>query len=122
MAGHRVQARLTMEDGFTATIRKDIGPINLQFQIPMFCASKLQVRYLQIMKVRHRPQRHAEPTATHAGLSPDSCTMPSAFRGDDEPSPHAVCADGPQVQPVPMGQICHHFQQLCHAQLMRASR
>ena len=46
------QARLTMEDGFTATIRKDIGPINLQFQIPMFCASKLQVRYLQIMKVR----------------------------------------------------------------------
>jgi len=45
-----------MEDGFTATIRKDIGPINLQFQIPMFCASKLQVRYLQIMKVRYWPK------------------------------------------------------------------
>lgn len=47
------QARLTLEDGFSATIRKDIGPINLQFQIPMLCASKLQVRYLQIMKVRY---------------------------------------------------------------------
>lgn len=48
-----MQARLTLEDGFTATILKEIRPINLQFQIPMFCASKLQVRYLQIMKVRY---------------------------------------------------------------------
>ena len=55
-----------MEDGFSATIRKDIGPINLQFQIPMFCASKLQVRYLQIMKVRHCPQPHVK---SHAQLA-----------------------------------------------------
>lgn len=53
-----MQARLTLEDGFSATIKKEIGPINLQFQIPMFCASKLQVRYLQIMKVRSSPPRN----------------------------------------------------------------
>ena len=27
-----------------------MGPINLQFTIPMYCASRLQVRYLQILK------------------------------------------------------------------------
>lgn len=41
---------MTLEDEARATVRHDIGPINLQFTIPMYCASKLQVRYLQIMK------------------------------------------------------------------------
>ena len=39
-----------MADGFTGALKRNIGPINLQFTIPMYSASRLQVRYLQIMK------------------------------------------------------------------------
>lgn len=47
---HTLQARLTMEEGGHRVLRRDIGPINLQFTVPMLCVSRLQVRYLQIMK------------------------------------------------------------------------
>ena len=45
-----LQVRATLEDSFTNSVRQGVGPINLNFAIPMHCASKLQVRYLQIMK------------------------------------------------------------------------
>lgn len=45
-----MQVRATMVDGFSGALKRGIGPINLQFTIPMYCASRLQVRYLQIMK------------------------------------------------------------------------
>ncbi len=45
-----MQVRATLEDAFTNSVRQGVGPINLNFTIPMYCASKLQVRYLQIMK------------------------------------------------------------------------
>jgi AP-4 complex subunit mu-1 len=45
-----IQVRATLEDGFTPSLKRGIGPINLQFTIPMYCASRLQVRYLQISK------------------------------------------------------------------------
>ncbi len=45
----RRQVRATLEGGGGAGgIRRGVGPVNLQFTIPMFCASRLQVRYLQI--------------------------------------------------------------------------
>mmetsp|Transcript_3136 Transcript_3136/g.11306 ORF Transcript_3136/g.11306 Transcript_3136/m.11306 type:complete len:445 (+) Transcript_3136:251-1585(+) len=43
-------ARLSLGQGVTSSIKKEIGPIALSFVIPMHCTSKLQVRYLQIMK------------------------------------------------------------------------
>ena len=64
MAGgveHSLRARLTMASdrvgggapgggGPIAWNRKEVGPASLSFVIPMFNASRLQVRYLQIMK------------------------------------------------------------------------
>jgi len=41
------QARLTLDDAHRV-MRRDIGPINLEFTVPMLCASRLQVRYLQV--------------------------------------------------------------------------
>ena len=37
------QVRLTLENGFTAGLKKMLGPINLNFTVPMYCASRLQV-------------------------------------------------------------------------------
>ncbi|KAL3154481.1 hypothetical protein ABBQ32_013945 [Trebouxia sp. C0010 RCD-2024] len=45
-----LRVRATLEDAFTNSIRQGVGPISLNFTIPMYCASKLQVRYLQILK------------------------------------------------------------------------
>ena len=42
-----IQARLTLEDAQHRILRRDVGPINLQFTVPMLCVSRLQVRYLQ---------------------------------------------------------------------------
>jgi len=47
---HTLQARLTLEDEQHRILRRDVGPINLQFTVPMLCVSRLQVRYLQILK------------------------------------------------------------------------
>jgi Adaptor complexes medium subunit family len=44
------QIRATLEDGYSASLKRGIGPINLQFTIPMYCASRLHVKYLQIAK------------------------------------------------------------------------
>ncbi len=53
------QVRATLSEGWGPSIKRSIGPINLQFTIPMYCASRLQVRYLQILKDRknHQPFR-----------------------------------------------------------------
>lgn len=45
-----LQVRGTLLEGFSGALKRGVGPINLQFTIPMHCASRLQVRYLQIMK------------------------------------------------------------------------
>ena len=44
------QVRATLEDGLAGVLKRGVGPISLQFTIPMYCASRLQVRYLQILK------------------------------------------------------------------------
>lgn len=48
--GACLQVRATLEDSYSAHLKRGIGPINLQFTIPMYCASRLHVKYLQISK------------------------------------------------------------------------
>jgi len=47
---HTLRAKITLKSAHTATVRKEIGPISLQFEIPMYNPSNLQVRYLRIME------------------------------------------------------------------------
>jgi AP-4 complex subunit mu-1 len=45
-----LRARITLSAAHTATVRKEIGPISMQFEIPMYNPSNLQVRYLRILE------------------------------------------------------------------------
>lgn len=45
-----LQARVTLDEEYGANFRRGVGPVNCTFAIPMYCASRLQVRYLQILK------------------------------------------------------------------------
>lgn len=47
---HTLRAKLTLSQERNANIKKETGPISMTFTIPMFNASRLQVRYLQIVK------------------------------------------------------------------------
>eukprot|EP00271_Cylindrocystis_brebissonii_P005862 TRINITY_DN18200_c0_g1_i2.p1 TRINITY_DN18200_c0_g1~~TRINITY_DN18200_c0_g1_i2.p1 ORF type:complete len:465 (-),score=75.64 TRINITY_DN18200_c0_g1_i2:341-1735(-) len=47
---HVLRAKLTLSQERLANVRKEVGPMNMTFSIPMYNASRLQVRYLQIMK------------------------------------------------------------------------
>jgi AP-4 complex subunit mu-1 len=43
-----MRARITLDQPVTAAHKKEIGPISLSFEIPMYNVSNLQVRYLRI--------------------------------------------------------------------------
>jgi AP-4 complex subunit mu-1 len=45
-----LRLKLSMGSPATSTIRKEVGPINLSFDIPMYNVSGLQIRYLRIME------------------------------------------------------------------------
>jgi AP-4 complex subunit mu-1 len=45
-----LKCRITLNQSSTASIRKEIGPISLSFEIPMYNPSGLQVRYLRILE------------------------------------------------------------------------
>ncbi|KAK9833100.1 hypothetical protein WJX74_007199 [Apatococcus lobatus] len=47
---HALKARVTLDEEYSANFRRGVGPVNCTFAIPMYCASRLQVRYLQILK------------------------------------------------------------------------
>jgi len=47
-AEHTLKARVTLSAPCTAAMRKEVGPIALSFEIPMYNVSNLQVRYLRI--------------------------------------------------------------------------
>lgn len=47
---HILRAKLTLSQERNVNIKKETGPISMNFTIPMFNASRLQVRYLQIIK------------------------------------------------------------------------
>lgn len=43
-----LKARITLDQAVTPMIKKEIGPISMNFEIPMYNVSNLQVRYLRI--------------------------------------------------------------------------
>ena len=45
---HQLVAKLALESPCTVAMRKEVGPIAMSFEIPMYNVSKLQVRYLRI--------------------------------------------------------------------------
>jgi len=48
-AEHTLRARITLVAGTSApTVKKEIGPVSLNFEIPMYNCSNLQVRFLRI--------------------------------------------------------------------------
>uniref|UniRef100_A0A383VHW9 MHD domain-containing protein n=1 Tax=Tetradesmus obliquus TaxID=3088 RepID=A0A383VHW9_TETOB len=54
-----MRARLTLTKPFGASLRTEVGPVNLKFTIPMFSASRISLKYLQIMRKdrNYNPQR-----------------------------------------------------------------
>ncbi|XP_057974049.1 AP-4 complex subunit mu [Malania oleifera] len=47
---HTLRAKLTFSQEFHGNITKEAGPVSMTFTIPMYNASRLQVKYLQIAK------------------------------------------------------------------------
>ncbi|MCO5575872.1 hypothetical protein L7F22_029677 [Adiantum nelumboides] len=47
---HVLRAKLTLSQERNVNLKKETGPVSMNFTIPMFNASRLQVRYLQIVK------------------------------------------------------------------------
>jgi len=49
--GHEqtLRCKITLSSAAAASIRKEIGPLSLNFEIPMYNPSGLQVRYLRIL-------------------------------------------------------------------------
>lgn len=45
---HVLRAKITLSAPSTSSIRKEIGPISVNFEIPMYNVSNLQVKYLRI--------------------------------------------------------------------------
>jgi len=43
-----LKVKVTLEKACTSQIRREIGPVNMNFEIPMFNVSNLNVRYLRI--------------------------------------------------------------------------
>ena len=54
---HALRARVTLKEAGGANIRREMGPISMEFEIPMLSMSNLQVRYLRISQnvVSSRP-------------------------------------------------------------------
>jgi AP-4 complex subunit mu-1 len=54
-----MRAKVTLSQPCTTMIRREIGPINMNFEIPMYNVSNLQVRYLRIAEnmVGYTPYR-----------------------------------------------------------------
>ena len=54
-----MRAKITLSQPCTTQIRREIGPINMNFEIPMYNVSRLQVRYLRIAEAMagHTPYR-----------------------------------------------------------------
>eukprot|EP00163_Fabomonas_tropica_P016350 TRINITY_DN29362_c0_g1_i1.p1 TRINITY_DN29362_c0_g1~~TRINITY_DN29362_c0_g1_i1.p1 ORF type:complete len:440 (-),score=124.90 TRINITY_DN29362_c0_g1_i1:127-1446(-) len=50
---HTLRARITLQAGAPVNARKEIGPISMSFEIPMYNCSNLQVRFLRISE-RHK--------------------------------------------------------------------
>eukprot|EP00474_Spongospora_subterranea_P010167 CRZ10625.1 hypothetical protein [Spongospora subterranea] len=45
---HSLRIKIVLASSHTDSVRKEIGPISMEFEIPMYSASNLQVRFLRI--------------------------------------------------------------------------
>lgn len=45
---HTILCKITLKTANISNARKEIGPVSLNFEIPLFNVSKLQVKYLKI--------------------------------------------------------------------------
>ncbi|MEW5310418.1 MAG: hypothetical protein WDW38_002217 [Sanguina aurantia] len=45
-----LSGRLTLDKPYGPSLRTDIGPVNLRFTVPMYSASRIALKYLQILK------------------------------------------------------------------------
>jgi AP-4 complex subunit mu-1 len=45
-----LRCRITLDSAHTTAVRKEVGPISMNFEVPMFNPSNLQVRYLRIQE------------------------------------------------------------------------
>lgn len=56
---HTLRTRITLSAPSTTSIRKEMGPVSVAFEIPMYNVSSLQVRYLRIAEVHksYKPLR-----------------------------------------------------------------
>ena len=58
-AEHTLRTKITLSAASTSNMRKELGPISLAFEIPMYNVSNLQVRYLRIAETHksYKPHR-----------------------------------------------------------------
>ena len=49
----RLRAKVTLKEASTMSVRREMGPISVAFEIPMYNVSSLAVRYLRIAE-RHK--------------------------------------------------------------------
>lgn len=53
-----LRCRVVLDSAHTAAVRKEVGPINMNFEVPMYNPSMLQVRYLRIQEnANYNPYR-----------------------------------------------------------------
>lgn len=54
-----MRSRLTLSKPYGASLRTEVGPVNLKFTIPMYSASRISLKYLQILRKdrNYNPQR-----------------------------------------------------------------
>ncbi|KAL6077326.1 MHD domain-containing protein [Balamuthia mandrillaris] len=45
-----LRCRITLKEVYDATIRKEFGPISLDFELPMYNCSNVQIRYLRVVE------------------------------------------------------------------------
>jgi AP-4 complex subunit mu-1 len=63
---HVLRTKITLSSASTTNIRKEIGPVSMSFEIPMYNVSNLQVRYLRIAETSksYKPYRWVRYVAT----------------------------------------------------------
>lgn len=55
---HTLRTRITLSSQSSSNLRKELGPISMSFEIPMYNTSNLQVRYLRIAETHKNYKPH----------------------------------------------------------------
>lgn len=66
-----LKARLTLERPYGPALRSEVGPVNLKFTLPMYSASGMGLKYLQILKSEkgYAPQRWVRYVTTSSNYT-----------------------------------------------------